>query len=186
MSTKVTDGGFVDNITGEVKAYSDENGGFATWDEFLGKLKKKGLRPDGTEVGDPVPMEPPIGYVKPPDLMESIRMMVRSELLRRAAVEEDFETLEEAEDFDVEELGGDSWETLTPYEQAELEGMSARKHGEAAAAEGMTTPANEPPNTPPVPPVVVPKAPEPASAGSAASSSVSPSGQVPQGGFVRP
>lgn len=116
---------YVDPKTGEVRAFCSDNGGFATWQEFLDKMKVRGLTPDGaSQIPDSTPMEPPVGYVQPPDLMEQMRQMVRSELLRRAADAEGFESEEEANDFElgpddeVDEFG----RALTPYEEAELEG----------------------------------------------------------------
>lgn len=166
-----------DSETGELprKPYLDVNGGYATWAEFLNKMEKRGLSPDGAQqIPDPTPMEPPIGYVKAPDLMESIRQMVKGELLRRAAEEEGFETEEEADDFSMEEEGESAWDTLTPYEQAELEGMSPRRHAEKNAAETMTAEPVEPP-------VGAPKAPEEPAGSSTAPSSASPLQTNPQG-----
>lgn len=57
----------------------------------------------GRELLDATPIAPPVGYVRQPSLTEQIRNMVRAEALRRAAEEQDFETWEEANDFDVDD-----------------------------------------------------------------------------------
>lgn len=72
-----------------------------------------GIGPDGKEYGDPVPMAPPVGFDNPPDLMTLIRTMVRSEQFLQRANQEDFDTFEEAGDFDVDD---DPFPPLTPYE----------------------------------------------------------------------
>lgn len=65
----------------------------------------------GQEVPSPVVLEPPVGYVPPPDIMQQVRDMVRRELsLAAAAVEAESE--EDADDFDMEEI-----EPWSPYEE---------------------------------------------------------------------
>lgn len=81
-------------------------------EEYLKKLADKGLHPDGTPVLDPVPLAPPIGYKKHPSMVEIVRDMVRSERLAQAARDAGAETLEEAEDFDVE----DDYDLHSPWE----------------------------------------------------------------------
>lgn len=71
------------------------------------------IRSDGREYPDPVPVQPPIGYRAEPTIAELIKMFVRRELSEQAAAE-DFETFEEAEDFDIED---DPADPLTPYEK---------------------------------------------------------------------
>lgn len=56
----------------------------------------------GHEVPDPTVIEPPLGYVPQPDLMEQMRAMVRNELSRIAEANE-HETFEEADDFEIED-----------------------------------------------------------------------------------
>lgn len=70
-------------------------------EEYLLKLKSRGLAPDGRQVPDPVPLAPPIGYKKQPSMVEIVREMVRGERLKQAVLEAGHETFEEAEDFDV-------------------------------------------------------------------------------------
>ena len=70
-----------------------------TPEEYLIKLSNKGLNVDGSIVGDPVPIEPPIGYERQPSMMELVRDMVRSEKFKEGLGEN--ESFEEADDFDV-------------------------------------------------------------------------------------
>ncbi|UYL83854.1 MAG: hypothetical protein [Wigfec virus K19_159] len=65
----------------------------------------------GHEVPDPTVVEPPLGYVQQPDLMETMRRMVRTEL-SKIAENNEFETFEEADDFEIDEDPVDS----SPYE----------------------------------------------------------------------
>lgn len=67
----------------------------------------------GRELPDPVPMAPPVGYRAPPTLADMIRRMVRSEAMLMASEAEEFDTFEEAEDFDIED---DPVDPRTPYE----------------------------------------------------------------------
>lgn len=79
-----------------------------------GVQSSSGIGTDGKEYPDPVPMAPPIGYNTPPDLMQMIRSMVRSEEIRRAQDAAGVETFEEADDFDIDD---DPLDELTPYEK---------------------------------------------------------------------
>lgn len=74
-----------------------------TPEQYLEKLLRKGLHPDGTPILDPTPMAPPIGYKKHPSMVEIVRDMVRGERLKQLAEESGHETFEESEDFDVED-----------------------------------------------------------------------------------
>lgn len=69
------------------------------------------LNVNGHEVPDDTVVEPPIGYIAQPDLIETIRNMVRSEQLK-AALDAETETFEEADDFDVD----DDFDPMSPYE----------------------------------------------------------------------
>lgn len=68
---------------------------------------------DGREYPDPTPVAPPIGFVRQPTLAETMRQMVRSEALKRAARESGMETFEEADDFEI----GDDYDPKSPYEE---------------------------------------------------------------------
>lgn len=74
-----------------------------TQEQYLEKLLRKGLHPDGSPILDPTPIAPPIGYKKAPSMVEIVRDMVRGERLKQAAIDAGHETFEEAEDFDIEE-----------------------------------------------------------------------------------
>lgn len=71
------------------------------------------LYKDGREYPDPTPVAPPVGFIKQPPLHDLIKQMVRSEALKRAAMQADAETFEEADDFDV----GDDFDPTSPYEE---------------------------------------------------------------------
>jgi hypothetical protein len=77
------------------------------------KRARDNLSKDRSEVPDPVPMAPPVGYVKQESLTEKIRAMVRGEHLRLAAINAGAETFEESDDFDV----GDDVDPSSPYEE---------------------------------------------------------------------
>lgn len=61
------------------------------------------LNERGQEVLDSTPMAIPFGFERPPTLQEQIRRLMRVEYDRMRAVtgNEDFETPEEADDFDI-------------------------------------------------------------------------------------
>lgn len=62
-----------------------------------------GIDRQGREHPDPVPLSAPIGISPPPDLMDTIRKMVHSELAQHILDEGGVETFEEAGDFDVDD-----------------------------------------------------------------------------------
>lgn len=73
------------------------------------------LNEKGQEVLDPTPLSIPFGFQRPPTLEERIMRLMRSEFDRRMAVassEDDIETPEEADDFDI----GDDFDPSSPYE----------------------------------------------------------------------
>lgn len=57
----------------------------------------------GRELPDPVPVAPPVGWYKQPDMFEHMRNMIRSENLRMAAEAAGLESEEDANDFEVED-----------------------------------------------------------------------------------
>lgn len=73
-----------------------------------------GIGTDGKEYPDPVPFSVPIGYTAPPDLMQMIRTMVHSEMAQTILRDAGIETIEEADDFEIED---DPLDPLTPYEK---------------------------------------------------------------------
>lgn len=128
-------------------------------------VKGKPLTKTGAEIPDPVPMAPPIGYKKQPTMVDHIRTMIRSEKLRQEVEAAGFETMEEADDFDI----GDDVDPASPYEHnfdppqygpgpeqlstvAPYPPKATETGLEAAAASGgkQTPPAPPPPAPPPL------------------------------------
>lgn len=70
------------------------------------------LNVSGHEVPDPTVMSPPAGYNPGTDMFEHMRQMIRAEISRAAALEE-FETEEEANDFDID----DDVDWSSPWEE---------------------------------------------------------------------
>ena len=68
---------------------------------YARKLFARGQDLLGREIPDEVPVAPPLGYIRQPSMVEHMREMVRSELLRREALSAGFESFDEADDFDV-------------------------------------------------------------------------------------
>lgn len=66
----------------------------------------------GHEVPDPTVMEPPLGHIQQPDLMEMMRRMVRN-TISDVAAQAEFETFEEADDFEIDD---DPVDYASPYE----------------------------------------------------------------------
>lgn len=97
----------------------------------------------GQEVPDPTVVEPPLGYIAQPDLMEQMRRMVRTEMSRIAELEQ-FESFEEADDFDIDD---DPVDYTTPYEMY-FDPEPAADQGPPAPP---THPARLDPNAPPAP-----------------------------------
>lgn len=73
---------------------------------------KAELDETGSEVGDPTPVAPPAHLRRGMTTSEQIQQMVRRELSLRAQ-EADYETFDEADDFDVDD---DPPDPHTPYE----------------------------------------------------------------------
>lgn len=88
-------------------AYIDPNTG-----EILNR-KGQRLNEAGQELPDPTPIAPPVGYIKQPSLHQLIREMVVREHQRLQAQGEDYESPEEAEDFDVD----DDFDPQSPWEE---------------------------------------------------------------------
>lgn len=95
----------------------------------------------GHEVPDPTVVEPPLGYIQQPDIMEQMRTMLRNELGRLQELQ-DAETLEEANNFDID----DDYHPISPYEQ-----FFDPPPGEPAGPTPPPPPA--PPGEPPAPPL---------------------------------
>lgn len=108
-------------------------------DEYLKKLESRGLGPDGRQVPDPDPMQPPIGYVKQPSMVEIIRQQVRDHLDAYAR-QEGHETFEESEDFEFEDepemKSGYENDTEPPLEELLSAGRQAIAEREQRAKSG--------------------------------------------------
>ena len=77
------------------------------------KCKKfLGLNESGDEIIDPKPMALPVNFKKPPTLAEQIRQMVRDERIQQGINQAGYETMDEADDFDI----GDDYDPSSPYE----------------------------------------------------------------------
>lgn len=118
----------VDPATGEVIAEYDkvqaydytripELGGWDVSDPGVGRAV---LLPDGSEVLNPVPMAPPVGFKEEPSMMEVMQNMIKRHM---AGLEDDTEldTPEDALDFDVPD-DHDPW---GPYEVELMEEFPA-------------------------------------------------------------
>lgn len=80
--------------------------------DFVARQVKRGYVGALQKV-DSRPMAPPVGFVQHKPLSLQIRDMVRSEALRMAAEENDMESFEEADDFDIPD---DPVDPKSPYE----------------------------------------------------------------------
>lgn len=143
-----------------------------TVEEYFEKLLSKGLNPDGTQILDPVPMAPPIGYKKHPSMVEIVRDMVRSEKLKQEAEASGHETFEESEDFDVEDEPipmQSPWEndhdpSLEELLQAGRAALAQKQPVEEVGGAGGTPPAEaaaKPPARPKAKPTAAPAPVEP-------------------------
>lgn len=120
-------------------------------EDYLEKLSRKGLHPDGTQVLDPTPLAPPIGYKKHPSMVEIVRDMVRRERLAAEAEAAGMETFEEADDFDVgdePELMRSGWENDFDPPLVELIEAGRQVVAERERAASATPPAPAPERPP--------------------------------------
>lgn len=135
---------FTNPFTGEVQEYRDRLG--------------RPLTPFGSEILDPTPIAPPIGYKRQPTMVEYIRNMVRSERLRAEAEALGMESFEESEDFDV---GDDDDDPSTPYENDFDPPVNVIKEAvEAERAKRATPPQPAPSPSPEAAPAASPAGPE--------------------------
>lgn len=119
----------------------------------MGKLSKMPrptratLDEAGSELGDPVPMAPPLGFKKSPSVTEMIRNQIRSEMLRQEAERAGAGSFEEEDDFDVpdddERVSGD-------YDVHETDGSVVPDAKPVRAPSG-GAPATSTPTPPPAP-----------------------------------
>lgn len=101
------------------------------------------LDPQGREIPNPTPMQPPIGYKRAPTIQEQMRAMIRQ--VSHEAAMSGHETEEEAGDFELDE----EWEPTSQWEHPfdpdpALEVMLARASKPPAAA---VTPVEPPPSS---------------------------------------
>lgn len=95
------------------------NGEVVSLDEAQLRAQQSGqsmLLVDGSEIPSPLPIAPPIGWEKQPDLIDQIRSMVQREIGIRDDMEVD--DPDEEDDFDMADLDDDF---RTPYE---VEGLT--------------------------------------------------------------
>ena len=92
------------------------------------------LDENGHEVMDPTPMEPPVGYVQTPSMVDIIREQIRNSLVL-AGEDAEMETFEEADDFDV----GDDYDPTSPYEEQFEPPASQAEPPSAAETNPLTT-----------------------------------------------
>lgn len=116
----------------------------------FGEQVSSAIGRDGKEYPDPIPTAPPVGYTQPPDIMTMIRTMIQSEQVRQRLAQEDMETFEEADDFDIED---DPVDPLTEYEKVFLppanpEPLPLNPATPAAAGGSQTTPPAVPARPP--------------------------------------
>lgn len=71
--------------------------------DYKEKLERMGQTAEGSEILDTTPIEPPLGYLKQPSMVEHIRALIQSEKLKQEAAEQGDESFDEADDFDVED-----------------------------------------------------------------------------------
>lgn len=83
--------------------------------DYARKMARKFQTMLGAEIPDPVPMAPPVGFIAQPSMMDHVIDLIKSNDLRRAAEAEGFETLEESDDFDID----DDDEPYSAYEMEE-------------------------------------------------------------------
>lgn len=91
---------------------------------------------------DPTPIAPPVGYKKQPSMFDNIREMIHKERLQQEIDSAGYETMEEADDFDVGDP--EDFHPETPYER-HFDPVPPAPAPPAAS----TTPAATPPAAPP-------------------------------------
>lgn len=125
---------------------------------------KTQLTEDGRERPNPRPIAPPPGYVKAPSISEQIRTMVQREL-SQAAANNDMETFEEADDFDMPD---DPLDPRSPYEvdfdpvhNLFLQAKAEHEESLASAAAKAAAPLPPEPGPAPATPATPPSDPKP-------------------------
>lgn len=103
--------------------------------KLLSSLRSALIDSKGREVPDPIPVADEVPFATPISEYDRIRGLIRTEM-SRAAASQQFETFEEADDFDLED---EEW--ATPYEEVfdpgpGPEGSLPAEGREAPPAEG--------------------------------------------------
>lgn len=102
----------------------------------MAKAKESGLYDEnGQFVGDPTPIEVPVGFKRPPTIHEQIKMFIRREMSQTAA-QQGLETFDEMNDFGNDE--DDDILPTSPHEFSEAQEeylKEALRHGETERAE---------------------------------------------------
>lgn len=76
--------------------------------------KLKFLDDKGREIPDPSPISVPAAFRRPETLAEQIRRLIRSDKLKQMADDQEMDTFDEAEDFDIDD---EFWDPSSPYEE---------------------------------------------------------------------
>lgn len=87
----------------------DRDGQVLSLDQVAYAYSREGRHKYGHELPNPQPLEPPLGFVPQETIFEQMRQMVLREMDNR---EEELETEEEANDFDI----GDDFDPTSPWE----------------------------------------------------------------------
>lgn len=109
---------------------------------YASKLLALGKDSEGREVPDPTPMELPIGYVEPPSIVQLIRKMIRDHEIEKGLGDGEFESFDEADDFDV---GDENAEELrsgfeNDFEPPEVDNVRKRVVSEQAKGKASKKP----------------------------------------------
>lgn len=114
---------------------------------YLEKLVRLNKNSNGDEVPDPTPMEPPIGWIEPPSMVELIRKMIRDNELEKGLSTE-HGSFEEEDDFEIGDDGEDlrsGWEN--DFEPREVELVREKIEADKAAkAKALAETPKEPPS----------------------------------------
>lgn len=114
-------------------------------EEVAYSYTREGRHKIGVEYPNPTPMEPPIGFVPYEPIHEQIRRMVLRELHSQAG-EEEYDTPEEADDFEI----GDDYDPQSPWEEQFEPTMpwpappEARQQAAEQGGGGTQSPSGEP------------------------------------------
>lgn len=141
---------FPEVVTSDGEVLSEADVAFA--------YSREGRRTIGKEYPNPVPLEPPIGYIQQEPLHVQIRRMVLSERMAQEADAAGFDTPEEADDFDVD----DDYDPSSPWEEVFEPQQPWPARAEVQQAEVSAT-ANSQSSSAPDPGVGGGEAPQPAS-----------------------